>query len=57
MAVPAYDAQLAAEFHQRGVRPGRLHVVVREEPGAPAMELLAYFGSFDGPTDPAEQSE
>lgn len=58
MTVPADDAELAAEFRRRGVRPGsRLHVVVSDEPEASAEELPAYFGSFDGPADLAERSE
>jgi hypothetical protein len=58
LTVPADDAELAAEFRRRGVRPGtRLHVVVSEDPEPPAEELPAYFGSFDGPADLAARSE
>lgn len=58
MAVPADDAELAAEFRRRGVRPGsRVHIIVSNEPVPPADDLPAYFGSFDGPADLAERSE
>lgn len=58
MTVPADDAELLAEFHRHGVRPGnRLHVVVSEQSSASEEQQPAYFGSFSGPADLAERSE
>lgn len=58
--VPDNDAELLAELHRHGVRPGRrLHVALsaqgRDTMAAPD-ELLAFIGSFSGAPDLAEPS-
>lgn len=58
MTVPADEAELAAEFRRRGVRPGsRLHVTVSDEPANAHEDVPAYFGSFSGRADLAELSQ
>ncbi len=59
LTVPDDDADLLAELHRRGVRPGqRLHVVVSDGLAAAgrADGRPSFIASFAGPPDLAEQS-
>jgi hypothetical protein len=58
--VPDDDAELLAELHRHGVRPGRrLHVALspqdRDSVASPD-ELPTFIGSFSGAPDLAERS-
>lgn len=59
LVVPGDDAELVAEFHRHGVKPGqRVHVAVVDSNGSGTAgeELPSFFASFDGPADLAERS-